>query len=115
MTRTFRAAAIVAGTLGLAAALLAAPVNAQPAPENESVSDSARPKAKRCHGKKATIVAASGATSIVGTPRRDIIWAGGGPDTVLARGGNDGHPRRTRGRRSGRCDRAGAVSTGWAP
>jgi hypothetical protein len=85
----FRAAAIVAGTVGLAAVVLAAPVDAQSTPERSTVTEAKAGPKRSCHGERATIVGGKRANVLVGTPRRDIIWAGRGADTVLARGGND--------------------------
>jgi Ca2+-binding RTX toxin-like protein len=45
--------------------------------------------AKRCIGKKPTIVRGGGADTIVGTKGHDVIDAGGGADHVDGRGGND--------------------------
>jgi hypothetical protein len=43
----------------------------------------------RCGGRRATITATEGADRLVGTPRRDVIHAGGGDDRVDGAGGAD--------------------------
>lgn len=45
--------------------------------------------APTCAGEKATVVGNAKANKLTGTPRRDVIWAGDGNDTIAGLGGND--------------------------
>lgn len=45
--------------------------------------------APTCAGEKATIVGNAKANKLTGTPKRDVIWAGDGNDTISGLGGND--------------------------
>jgi hypothetical protein len=49
----------------------------------------AAPSPPVCEGQRATIRGTAGADSLVGTDRRDVIWAGGGDDSVFGKDGND--------------------------
>lgn len=67
----------------LAAAALCAPLGAAP---TATAAAAAKPS---CAGLKATIVGNAKANRIKGTPRRDVIVAGAGNDTIRGLGGND--------------------------
>jgi uncharacterized repeat protein (TIGR01451 family) len=57
--------------------------------EDTVVGGSGNPTKKVCAGNSATIVDGKGGGIIDGTPRRDVIVAGGGKDRIRGRGGND--------------------------
>ena len=42
-----------------------------------------------CGGKQATVLGTKGSNKIHGTPKADVIWAGGGNDRIAGGGGND--------------------------
>lgn len=66
--------------LGVAAAALSVLVFVAAAPADD---------VRRCQGKVATIVGSAGNDVLVGTDRRDVIWAGAGDDAVEAGLGSD--------------------------
>ena len=79
-------ALLAAAAMALIATTLAAP--ASTATSVPTASTGAW-KAKFCHGHRATIVGNHQFNILIGTPHRDVIWAGGGMDVVLGRGGDD--------------------------
>ena len=63
--------------LPLALVFLLASSLAAAAPEAEEEVEEAR-----CHGRLAKIVGTAGDDVLQGTPERDVIWGGGGNDTI---------------------------------
>ena len=79
-----KALVAIAGLFLVSGVISGGPVEARnPAGGADEVSDdrSSKAKPKRfCQGKRATIVGTKKRDHIIGTPHRDVIWAGGGPD-----------------------------------
>lgn len=95
MIQRLRTSATI-GSLGLALALSAAPIDVRAEPAGIQATafgvdprDGRAKLTRTCQGVRATIVGNRKGNLLIGTPRRDVIWAGLGADTVLGRGGRD--------------------------